>query len=265
MVVRGFESVVRSAFDAVFRPRRFVAFQRSAYAESTAAAVRQLVSLVGVYVANLVLYALPLTVAGVGLQQAGSPPTAFAALAGSLGGNPAASWAVLVGFVRNCAFITVATGITLVTFHLGIVLTGGARGLVQSVHTVVYTTSAYLVVLFSGVWYLTNTEGLAAARTLVRNAQAAFVYLVIDLLGSDLELAGGRPGELVAGPLSAQGRWVVAILCLTTLYYLLSLYLGARINHQTDRTDAATTVVAVALSPVLYVAGSVVTTTLGVI
>ncbi|MFC7075918.1 hypothetical protein [Haloarcula halophila] len=265
MVARGVGPVVRAAFDAVVRPRRFVAFQQSAYGDSLTATARQLASLVVVYLVNLVLYALPLTVAGVGLQQAGSPPAVFVAVAAPLLGDPAAGWAIAVAFVQNCAFITVATGITLLTFHLGVVATGGARGLVQSVHTVVYTTSAYLVALFSGVWYLTNTDGLAAARALVRNVQAAFVYWVIDLLGSSLELPGGRPDSLVAGPLTTQGRWVLALLCVTTLYYLLSLYLGARINHRTGRTDAATTVVAVALSPVLYVAGSVVATTMGLI
>ncbi|AUG49548.1 hypothetical protein BVU17_18410 (plasmid) [Haloarcula taiwanensis] len=144
------------------------------------------------------------------------------------------------------------------TFHVGVLIVRDSQGIVQSMHTVVYTTSAYLVATFSAVWYLTNQAGVSGARQLIRNLQAAFVYAIIDALGAGVELPGGRPDSLGVTTISAEGQWILAILTLTLLYYLFSLYLGARINHRATRSNAAIAVVAVALSPVVYVTGSIV-------
>jgi hypothetical protein len=89
------------------------------------------------------------------------------------------------------------------------------------------------------------------------NLQSAFVYAVIDALGADLALPGGRPGELTVATITPEGQWVLALLVLALGYYLFSLYLGARINHQATRIGAFVAVTAVALSPVAYVVGSV--------
>ncbi|MBX0325424.1 hypothetical protein EGH21_20565 [Halomicroarcula sp. F13] len=211
------------------------------------------------YLVNLVAYAIPLTLAGIGIQSSQRAPAGFADVVSSYGIDATASWQLLVAFVQNSLFISIATAITLVTFHVGVLIVRDSQGIVQSMHTVVYTTSAYLVATFSAVWYLTNQAGVSGARQLVRTLQAAFVYAIIDALGAGLELPGGRPNSLGVETISTQGQWILAILTLTLLYYLFSLYLGARINHRATRSNAVIAVIAVALSPVVYVTGSIIT------
>jgi hypothetical protein len=260
MAVTGIGSVVRGVFDAVLRPHRFVEFQTSSYASTRRETVRQLGSLVVVYAVNLATYATPLTLAGIGVQQGGQPPAAYAGTVGSYGLDPTASWQLLSAFVQNSLFITAATVLTLLSLHVGVLIVRESRGVVQSTHTVVYTTSAYLAAVFSGVWYLTSQPGVSGAREFVVNLQAAFVYVVIDLLGADLALPGGRPGEVAVASITTEGQWVLALLAVGIGYYLFSLYLGARINHQASRSGAFVAVTSVALSPVAYVVGSVAAT-----
>ncbi|WP_262177533.1 hypothetical protein [Haloarcula laminariae] len=264
MATKGLDSVVRSVFDALFRPHRFVEFQTSTYASTRGEVVRQAGSLFGVYLVNLMAYAIPLTLAGIGVQQSGQPPAGYATAAARYGVAPTASWQLLTAFVLNSLYITVAAAVTLLTFHAGLVLARGSRGIVQSAHTVVYTTSAYLAAVFSGVWYLTTGQGVSGARELVRNLQAAFVYAIIDRLGADLELPGGRPGTVAVESISPTGQWVLALLALALCYYLVSLYFGARVNHLASKGSATLAVCAVVLSPVVYVAASVLAVTIGV-
>lgn len=258
MAQRGIGSLVRGVFDAVVRPRRFVEFNASTYGASRTGVLGQLASLSAVYLVNLVAYAIPLTLAGIGVGVGVRPPAGYATAVSQVGLNPAGSWQLLTAFVQNSLYITVATAITLVTFHVGVLLGGDSQGLVQSMHTVVYTTSAYLVAVFTGVWYLTTRGGVDGARELVLNLQAAFVYAIIDLLGVDLELPTGRPDGVLAASISASGQVVLALLVVAVLYYLFSLYLGARVNHLASRRNAVAAVVAVALSPAVYVTGSIV-------
>ena len=263
MATKGLGSVAKGVFDALFRPHQFVEFQTSTYASTRAESVRQVGSLFGVYLVNLVAYAIPLTLAGIGVQRSGQPPAGYTAVVGQYGLTPTASWQLLTAFVLNSLYISVAAGLTLLTFHAGLVLARGSRGAIQSVHTVVYTTSAYLAAVFSGVWYLTTGEGVAGARELVRNLQAAFVYAIIDRLGADLELPGGRPGDILVESISTTGQWVLALLVVALCYYLVSLYLGARVNHLASKRSAALAVCAVVFSPVVYVAASVLAVIVG--
>jgi hypothetical protein len=263
MAVRGVGSVLRGGFNAVFRPQEFVKFQASAYGVTRLGVVRQFVSLLGVYFVNLAAYAVPLSLAGIGVQNSQQPPAQYGAVLARTGLDPTATWQLIVAFFQNSLFISAATGLTLLTFHVSIVLVRDSRGILQSMHTVVYTTSAYLVAVFSGVWYLTNQAGVSGARTLVRNLQAAFVYAVIDALGSNLALPGGRPTELVPTTITTEGQWILALMVLAILYYLVSLYFGARVNHRASRTKSLIAVVGVALAPVVYVAGSVAVFTIG--
>lgn len=258
MSVRGVGAILRGGFDAIFRPHKFVEFQTDSYGASRLGVIRQLGSLLGVYFVNLAAYAVPLTLAGIGVQSAQPAPENFARIVGSYGIDPVASWQLLTAFIQNSLFISIATAITLVTFHMGVVIVRDSQGIVQSMHTVVYTTSAYLVATFSAVWYLTNQAGVSGARQLIRNLQAAFVYAIIDALGAGVELPSGRPDSLGVTIISAEGQWILAILTLTLLYYLFSLYLGARINHRATRSNAVIAVIAVALSPVVYVTGSII-------
>jgi len=244
-------------FDAVVRPSRFVAGRTVEDNGSRFRALRKLAKLTVVYVTNLALYALPLTLTGFGVNESATAPAWFAASAASALADPTELWQFLAGFVQNSAFLFVATVLTLLTFHAGVVLSRSSQGLMQTVHTVVYSTSAYLAGIFTVVWFLSTNDGVAAARDLVLAAQAQFVYVFIDLLGSDLGLPGGRPDPAPVAELSGDGRLLLAVLVVMGLYYLYSLYLGARINHHTSRFTGLVVVTFVALSPALYVVGLV--------
>jgi hypothetical protein len=263
MVTGSLGSVARGIFDALVRPREFVAAQTSAYAQSRTQTLRQTLSLVTVYIVNLVTYAGPLTIAGFGVPaEAGAPPGAVAA-AGALVGDPVTLWRFTLGFLQNSSFITALAAVTLLTYHFGVVLTRNSAGFVQSLHTVVYSTSAYLAGMFTVVWYLTTADGLASARDFVLNIQRAAIYAIIDLVGSEFGLPGGRPDGVVPDALSQTGIVLLAVLALLVCYYLYSLYLGARLNHRMTRTSGVVVVVAVGLSPALYVLGSILITLAG--
>lgn len=263
MVTGSLGSVARGIFDALVRPRDFVAAQTSAYARSRTQTLRQTLSLVTVYIVNLVSYAGPLTIAGFGVPaDAGTPPGAVAA-AGALVGDPTVLWRFTLGFLQNSSYITALAAVTLVTYHAGVVLTRNSAGFVQSLHTVVYSTSAYLAGMFTVVWYLTTTDGLAAARDFVLNIQRAAIYAVIDLIGTGFGLPGGRPDGVVPDALSQTGIVLLAVLAVLVCYYLYSLYLGARLNHRMTRTSGIVVIVAVGLSPALYVLGSILITLAG--
>lgn len=264
MVTSSVGGVVRSFFDALVRPREFVAAQTSAYSRTGTETLRQTVTLAVVYIVNLVTYAGPLTIAGFGVPtDAGEPPGLVAAL-GVVVGDSATLWRFIIGFLQNSSYITALAVVTLVTYHFGVVITRNSAGFVQSLHTVVYSTSAYLAGMFTIVWYLTTTDGLSVARNFVSNIQRAAIYAVIDLLGADMGLPGGRPDQIVPGTFSQNGTILVAVLGILVCYYLYSLYLGARLNHRVSRTSGVLVIVAVGLAPVIYVVASIVSSLLGI-
>jgi hypothetical protein len=242
-------------FNAVFRPSVFVSGRAAAGERTRLFVLRRVASLAVVYVVNLALYATPLTLTGFGVNQEATPPAWFAESAVASFGNPAAVWRFLTGFAQNSAFLLVATVLTLVTFHASVVLARSSKGILQTVYTVVYSTSAYLAGIFTVVWYLSTNEGVTAARELVIAAQKAFIYYFIDLTGSSLGLPGGRPDAVDPGALSSDGTTIIALLAVMGLYYLYSLYLGTRINHRAGRFTGVLVVSFVAASPAIYVLG----------
>lgn len=258
-------NLLKGVYAAVFDPAQFVAATERVADVGLRDAARELVRLGYIYLVNLALYAAPLTLAGFGVAAAPETPAwataAIGPIAAALGIGTPDLWTFGYSFLQNSLFLLAATVLTLVTFHAGVALTRRSQGVLRTAYSVVYSTSAYLAAIFTVVWYLSTTPGVEAARTLVLNVQRAFVYLVIDALGSTLELPAGRPEALTAEALTPRGSTVLAVLLVLGGYYLYSLYLGSRINHGTDRTSALFVVGAVGVSPVVYVAVSVLVAT----
>ena len=246
--------VVAGLFDAVFRPSEFVTAS-SAGGAGGLRSLRRSASLSLVYAVNLVLYAGPLTLAGFGVDVSAAPPAWFRRTALAALGDTATIWQLGLGFAQNCAFLLVASVLTLVTCHAGVVLTRNSAGPLRTLHTVVYSTSAYLAGIFTVVWYLSTNGTVVVARDFVVAAQAAFIYYFIDLFDAGLGLPGGRPAAVPAAELSHRGTLALALLALMALYYLYSLYLGTRINHGATRTSGLLVVAFVVCSPALYVVG----------
>lgn len=257
VVQQGLRSVTIDLLDAVFRPSRYVEARTSTYSISWISQFNQIVGLVSVYMVNLAMYAIPLTLAGFGIQTIGDPPSFFVDAVGDSVASAELIWQFTAAFFQNSAYITAAVLVTLLTYHIGVVLTFNSRGFLQSLHTVVYSSSVYLAGLFSAVWYLTTNPGVEQARNVVRDAQLMFVYSIIDLMGVDLRLPIDRPEVIVVGNFSNQGKVLLALIAILLGYYFYSLYLGSRVNHQMGRTNAVIVLLAVAMSPVLYVAGSI--------
>jgi hypothetical protein len=252
----------RGVYDALFRPATFVGADHEALEASILGIVWQLSRLSVVFLVNLVAYAVPLTLAGFGTVPQSTPPAVFSALVAPALTNPTDAWLFVARFAQNGLYLTGAAVATFIAFHGGVLVTRSSSGVLASMHTVIYSTSAYLAGIFSFVMYLDARESFTRAAELVLWIQLRFVYAIIDAMGSDLVLQNaGRPGPVPPQDVSVGGQLLVAGLAVAGIYYVYSLYLGSRVNHDTSRTTALLTVAAVLSTPVLFVVGSVLAVT----
>ncbi|WP_336000986.1 hypothetical protein [Halorientalis halophila] len=242
--------------DVLLRPERLVEPHEDMYDGSLSVKAQSTVRLLVFYMLNVVLYATPLTIAGFGVAADATAPETIAPWLG-LVMDPDGAWAFLLSLGQNSLFLFVATVLTLVTFHVGVLLTRSSQGLLLTIRTVTYSTGLYLATIFTLVWYLSIGDAIAVADDLLIALQASFVYFFIDLLGTDLALPGGRPEMLPTTGLTAVGTAVLVALIVAGLYYLYLLYLGARITHRGSRFAGLVAVGFVTVSPVLYVVGSI--------
>jgi hypothetical protein len=257
MVFRRGGAVLKRLFDAVVRPSQFVKIRQTTYLRSRLGIVIQFMKLCWVYVTNLLLYAVPLTFAGIGFTSGADAPPWFAGVTTTLVASPDVLWRLIVGTTQNSAFLTAATGVVLVAYHSAVLFVLRSRGFLRSFYTVVYATSAYLATIFTGVMYLSTANGVERARELVIDAQKTVFYSVIDAADADVGLPGGRPDELVFTGLSAKGELIIGLLIVAALYFIYSLYLGARINHKMSRIEGSVVIVAILLAPVAYITASI--------
>lgn len=255
--------IARGLFDAILRPDRFVRSRTDEYAGGWIWLGYESVRLGVVYLLNLALYAIPLTLAGIGVQSTATPPSWFRDVVGAIV-SPTTTWQFLVALLQNSAFLTIAAVLTFLTYHAAVLLTLSSRGVLQTAHTVTYSTSAYLAGMFSLVWYLSQSSATETAAAFVVALQKAFVYYFIDRLGSDLALPTGRPTHVELGTVSLEGQIVLTALVVCVLYYLYSMYLGARLNHGVSRFTGLIVVLAVTASPAIYVVGTILAYALGI-
>lgn len=254
MATGWFGSAVKRLFDAVARPSRFVAAPGRSARSDLRHGLRQTLSLVAVLVANLALYAGPLTLAGYGTTATGPAPQWFRPLASAALGDPAAAWQLANGFVQNSVFLLGLSAVTLVTYHGTLVMTFTSRGFLLTLHTVVYSVSAYLAGIFTVLVYLSEQPGLATARELVVEIQVRFIGVFYDFFGIPAsERVFRSSGSLSTANLGSQETFVLAVLALLALYFAYSLYLGTRLNHGAGSLRAVVSVFGVALAPAVYV------------
>lgn len=261
-MLRALPSISLSAFYVVFRPSAFVRSQVHTYTSGTLGQVRIGGRLSLFYVFNLVLYAVPLTLAVYSATTVpSSPPSTFEAFVGWVYSDIQEAWTFTVALLQNSAFLTAGSVLTFVTFHTGVVVTRNSKGILQTLHTVVYTSGIYLAGIFTLTWYLATAERIRVADDMLLSLQKAFIYYFIDMLNANVGLPGGRPTGFRTVQLTGHGRLILAVLGITFLYFLYSLYLGARINHDTTRIEAIIVLIVVAGSPVVYIVGSILIST----
>lgn len=255
--------LLRRPFDAVLRPSAVVEVPSSYDASSLRE--RALIGgrLLALFVGNLLLYTLPLSLAGIGtVDPATTAPAWFASLAAPLGAADGL-WRFSLRLLQNSVYLLTAGLVTFLAFHVGVVLTGESEGVLTSFRVVTYSTALYLATIFTLVWYASTSPNVDAAADLLLAVQAEFVYYFIDRLGADLVLPIGRPGEVSARALTPHGKAVLVGLLVAVCYYAYALYLGARTGHGTSRLTSAYVVIFVAVSPAIYVVASVLVVTLG--
>ena len=250
-------------FDAVFRPSQFVRAPNATSSTSLRGSLGRVSSLSVVFVTNIVLYATPLTLSGFGVAVETGAPAWFVPVAAVLG-NPDAAWWLFAGIARNSAFLTVISAATLLTYHAALVVTRSSEGFLLTLHTVVYSVSAYLAGIFTVLVFLSRAEAFATARDLVVNLQVRFISVLYDLF----EVPPSQRVFTLGDPVSTSGlsgdeTTVLAVLAVLVLYFGYSMYLGARLNHGAGVTSAVLSLLAVGLSPALYVAALLVYSTGG--
>ena len=247
-------STVGGLYAAVFRPSRLVSTPGRQQSETLVEKSQRAVHLLLVYLVNLGLYAGPLTFAGIGIRSESAVPDWFAGLVGTDG----PLMIFVAGFVQNSAYLFGVTVATLFGIHLALLVTFQSKGFIRTAYSIVYSTSIYLAGLFTVVWYLTTAEGVRNARDFVVNVQVEFIYRIIELTGSNMRFEIPRPESLVTGNFSLLGEISLVLLVVLFAYYLYSLYLGTRLNHDAGRFEGVVAVLVVVLLPVLYVVGSVI-------
>mgnify|MGYP006298222105 CR=1 FL=1 len=245
-------------FDAVFRPSTFVQSQVDNYTNNWLGQLIVGSRLSVFYLFNLVLYAGPLTLSGFGQSTVTIVPGPL--LEGFLGlfvADTGAAFDFGVRLLQNSAYIFVASILVFFTFHLGIIVARSSTGILQSVHTVTYSVGIYLAAIFTLVWYLSTAEAIAVADNWLIAIQKQYIYFFLDILEVGVDLPTGRPDPVDLGQLTPQGQFALAGLFLSVFYFLYTLYLGARINHDATRLESLIAVGTVSVAPALYVIGSI--------
>lgn len=258
-------SLVRRPFDAVFRPAAIVETPPAYDAGSLFRRIRITVLLGLFFIGNLLVYTLPLSLAGIGtVETATTAPAAFADLVGGVIADPDSLWRLGLRIAFNSLFLLTAALITLISLHSGVVLTGSSKGFLRSLRIITFSTALYLATIFTIVWYTTISGSVVVADDILVWIQGEFVYLIIDWMGSDLELSTGRPDPVQGGRLTPQGTLALVGLGVSVAYYAYVLYIGGRKAHELSRLGALWVVSFVAVSPAAYVIGSVLVAEIGI-
>lgn len=252
-------NIFRGMYASVFWPSRLVSVPDRQTSQGLLQSVRQGQKLLFIYLVNLALYAGPLTLAGIGIGSGSGVPDWFVGFAGE---DPSLLMIYMAGFIQNSAYLFGVTLATLLGIHLALLITFQSKGFLRTAYSIVYSTSIYLAGMFTVVWYLTTAEGVANARELVINLQIEFIYRVIELIGSDMAFEIPRPDQIAPGEFSLAGEIALVGLVILFLYYLYSLYLGTRLNHEAGRFEGVIAVLVVISLPILYVVGSILAVTL---
>lgn len=256
--------VLRRPFDAVLQPSVFVKASGGEDAASRRYQLQTLVRLLVVFIGNLLLYTLPLSLAGIGTVGADvTAPVWFANLCGGVVSDVDAAWHLGLRLVQNSVYLLVAGLLTFTSFHAGAVLTGRSSGVLTSFRVVTYSTALYLATIFTLVWYASTAGQIVVADDILLALQSEFVYYFIDALGANLQLPGGRPGVVATSQLTTLGHAVLVALAVAICYYAYVLYVGARIGHGMSRATATLVVGFVTATPAFYVVGSILAIQLG--
>lgn len=250
MVQTGFGQF-RRLFDVIFNPQRLIQTPSGRHQASFFNQIRIIGRTSVFFIANVVLYAFPLALAGVGFVGETEAPDLFTRATQSVLSNPDNAWMILLRLVNNSLILTTIGIITFVTYHLGIWITRSSNGVILSYRIVTINTSIYLAVIFNLAWFAANHDQVRIIGDLIDWALQRHFELVANVLpaSSPFRAAGERP-ELA--DISLLGELILVGLIVSLCYYLYVLYIGSISAHGATRYEAAIVVSFMIFTPVLY-------------
>lgn len=249
--------ILRQPVYAVFKPSEIVRTPPTYDSGSVSRKIRLGVTLLAFFLGNILIYTLPLSLAGIGtVDPEATPPPAFETVLSGVA-NPGDAWVFLLRVTQNSTFLLAAAVITFLAFHAGVILSRSSKGIVRSLRVITYSSALYLATIFTLVWLTSTNPNIGVADELLLSLQSDFIYYFIDLLDSPLELPSGRIDRPPLSGLTPIGVSILSSLVISLCYYSYVLYLGARKTHGTSRIESVLVVLFVAGSPALYVIGSI--------
>jgi hypothetical protein len=244
---------VRWLVDVILFPGNLVRNPAVSNTSSLIARSKVYLRLTVFFVINIVLYALPLSLAGIALGvDDEDPPLLVYQLVKALPESPLigakGSWNVFLRLLNNSVSLISFTILSFIIYHIGILLTRRSSGTLLSYYTIMISTSIYLALIFNISWYMiSETE---TARALIDWSVRTFFISSADLVGVDSSVG---PGEFKnPDTLSTEGEIGFVLLGIFLCYYIYVLYVGARNSHGLARYESLAVIALVSISPVIF-------------
>jgi hypothetical protein len=254
-VVRTGFGQIRWLFNIVFSPEKLIQVSSGYYNQTRTSRLKILISVTLFFLANIILYALPLSLAEIGFVEEESAHPRFAEISQHFVRDPDYAWMVLVRLVNNGQFLVIFGFLTYFLYHLGIWLTRKSNGAILSYRVVMINTSIYLAIIFNLAWLAVGSSQTAIAGNLLDWFFREYFAIVADFMNSPPPF--GQETQPDPARLSLSGKATLAGLIISLCYYWYVLYVGAIKIHGMTRYEAALVIGFTTTSPLLFAAGSI--------
>ena len=227
---------IRILFDIVFNPQNLIESSSQYTDQSAVNRLSTILSVTVFFLLNVVLYALPLSLQGIGFVDAN----------------------IILLLINNSISIVSFGFLTYSLYHSGIWLVRGSNGLIPSYRIVMINTSIYLAIIFNLLWI-----GIFISNTLTGLFNWAFQVL-FETVGYYIAIPPGfgdgfnsiNPAEVSS--LLLLDRAIIVGLLISSCYYLYVLYIGARRVHGLTRYESVLVMGFVLSSPITFAAISLI-------
>lgn len=246
---------VRWLFNIVFAPKKLVNIPKYT-SQSVLDRVGILISTTVFFLFNIILYALPLSLAKIGFVKDQPAHPQFEALTQGLVNNPDFWWMVLVRLVNNGIFLVDFGLLAFLLFHLGVWLTRNSNGLIPSYRTVIINTSIYLAIIFNLAWVAVASDRTPVVGDLLTWFFTNYFVTIANILSVSPPFSPHPLPSLEN--LSLLGEATLVGLIIPCCYYTYVLYLGAIVVHGTTRYEAVVIIGFTLTSAILFGAGAIV-------
>jgi len=255
-VVRTGIGQIRWLFDIVFNPQNLIEISSGYTNHSIIRRFKIFTSVTLFFLANVILYALPLSWSGIGFVEKESAHPQFAEFTQPFVNNPDRAWMVLVRLINNAQFLVIFGFLTYVLYHLGIWLTRKSNGLLLSYRVVMINTSIYLAIVFNLAWFAVASDQTIILRDIFDWVFREYFGIFANFLGQPppWQLESQAPN---IGSLSLLGETILIGLFVSLCYYLYVLYMGAIKVHEMTRYEAGIVIGFTLSSPILFGIGSI--------